>query len=312
MIYKKRKKPTVLAMLEVLHNRSQLGAKVHKYYINQKKGYYGECCFDVLTQKLVCECLVLNDLPFLDDGNEFQIDALIITAYAIYLYEIKNYEGTYYYKEGFFHSVFSDFKFESPIEWLNRKETYLQKILHDRGINLPIKSFTVFINPEFTLYDISYSEKVILPTAIPKHFRQMNQLDGELNQEHTNVARKLCEVSAKYIPRLKGVPDYEYEDLKKGLICENCGDFIHEVQDKRKTITCTGCGHRELAADCVFRHMEECIMMFPERKLAVKLVYSWCGGTVTEKRIRYAFKKNYQAQGYGRGRYYEQPKTETA
>ncbi|MFL2133642.1 nuclease-related domain-containing protein [Desemzia sp. FAM 24101] len=305
MIYKKRKKPTVLAMLEVLYKRAQLSAKVHKYYMNQKKGYYGECCFDVLTEKLECDCLILNDLPFQDDGNEFQIDALIITAYAIYLYEIKNYEGTYYYKDGFFRSVFSDFKFESPIEWLNRKETYLQKILYEYGINLPIKSFIVFVHPEFTLYDVSYSERVLLPTYIPQHFRQTNQLDGKLTQEHIYVASKLCEVSAQSIPTLKGVPSYEYDELKKGLICENCGEFIHEVKDKDKTITCAGCGYREVAAECIFRHIEEYKMMFPGRRVAFNLVDDWCGGLVTVKRIRYVFKKYYQAHGSGRGRYYE-------
>lgn len=305
MIYKKRKKPTVLAMLEVLYKRSQLSAKVHKYYLNQKKGYKGECCFDVLTEKIKCDCLILNDLPFQNDGNEFQIDALIITAHAIYLYEIKNYEGTYYYKDGFFHSVFSEFKFESPIEWLNRKETYLQKILYEYGIKLPIKSFTVFVNPEFTLYNVSYSERVLLPTSIPGHFRQMDQLDGELTEEHAYIASKLCEVSAQYIQTLKGVPDYEYDDLKKGLICENCGEFIQEVKGKSKTITCAGCGHREVASDCVLRHIEECKVMCPERKLALNLVYSWCGSTVSEKRIRYVLKMYYQAHGSGRGRYYE-------
>lgn len=304
IVYKKRKKPAVLAMLEILKKRAQLSAKAHKYYLNQKKGYLGECCFDALTEKIKCDCLVLNDLPFQDDGNEFQIDALIITAYTIYLYEIKNYEGEYYYKDGFFHSVSSNFKFESPIEWLNRKETYLQKILYEMGVDLPIKSFIVFVNPEFTLYDVSYSEKVLLPTSITRHFCYMDQLHGSLSQMHTETASKLCELSAQYIPRLKGVPRYEFQELEKGLICRDCESFLHEIPHKKKFAICSACNHQESASQCTVRHIEEYKTLFPDGTLTVDVVYNWCGGMVSKRSIAYTLQKHYQAHGSGRGRYY--------
>lgn len=44
------------------------------YYLNQEKGYEGEVQFDLLTEKLQPNCLILNDLQLENNKSSFQID----------------------------------------------------------------------------------------------------------------------------------------------------------------------------------------------------------------------------------------------
>ena len=74
-----------------------LSDKDKQHYFNLKKGYEGEVMFDSLTEKLQCECLILNDLLLKINNTTFQIDTLIISD-TIYLFEVKNFEGDYVYE----------------------------------------------------------------------------------------------------------------------------------------------------------------------------------------------------------------------
>src|SRR5690625_5694810 len=104
MLYKQRKKPYELKVLEYLDTRMLLSRKERQYYFSLKKGYEGEVLFDSLTEKLQCECFILNDLLLNSNNNTFQIDSLIITSDTIYLFEVKNHAGDYYYESDNFYN----------------------------------------------------------------------------------------------------------------------------------------------------------------------------------------------------------------
>lgn len=90
MIYKPRKKPQELRMLATFNPRW----KVKQHYINLEKGYEGEIHFDALIETLEIDALILHDLLLKLNSTTFQIDSLILTAEAIFCYEVKNYDGT--------------------------------------------------------------------------------------------------------------------------------------------------------------------------------------------------------------------------
>lgn len=62
MPYKPRTESTELLILRSLHTRMNLLEKDKQHYFNLKKGYEGEVMFDSLTEKLQCECFIVNDL----------------------------------------------------------------------------------------------------------------------------------------------------------------------------------------------------------------------------------------------------------
>ena len=98
MPFKSRSESAELLILRSLNSRMNLPAKDKQHYFNLQKGFEGEIQFDSVTAKLQLECYILNDLLLKQNNTTFQIDTLIILSETIYLFEVKNYEGDYYYE----------------------------------------------------------------------------------------------------------------------------------------------------------------------------------------------------------------------
>ncbi len=98
MLFKERKTSLEYALLKSLSSRMKLHEKDLQYLRNLEKGDEGERYFDSLTGALTCDFFVLNDLRLSCNNATFQIDALMITGETIYLFEVKNYKGDFYYE----------------------------------------------------------------------------------------------------------------------------------------------------------------------------------------------------------------------
>ena len=167
-VYKQRTKPFELKMLESLHRRKALPEEEKRYYYNLAKGYEGEVTFDQLTEQLDCECLILNDLLLNANNTSFQIDSVIVTLGKIYVYEVKNFDGDYYYEAD---RLFKKPKYEvtNPLHQLVRSESLLRQLLLRNGFNFQIEAFIVFINQAFTLYQAPLNTPIIFPTQVNQH-----------------------------------------------------------------------------------------------------------------------------------------------
>lgn len=97
MIIKERKEPDGLRVYSYLDRRAPLSEKEKQYYRSMQKGFEGEKHFDSLKKQLTSEHYMLNDLLLKHPNNHFQIDSLMIQANEICIYEIKNYQGDFYY-----------------------------------------------------------------------------------------------------------------------------------------------------------------------------------------------------------------------
>ncbi len=163
MIHKPRTESEGYFILKSLNNRMNLSDRDKEYYFNLKKGYEGELLFDSLTEKLECDCLILNDLLLKVNNTVFQIDSLIIVEEALYCFEVKNYEGDYYYEKERFYNRKSNSEISNPLNQINRSEFLLRQLLQNLGFKIPIHSSVVFINPEFTLYQAPSEQTVHSP-----------------------------------------------------------------------------------------------------------------------------------------------------
>ena len=179
MPYKSRTESAELLILRSLNTRMNLSDKDKQHYFNLKKGYEGEVIFDSLTEKLQCECLILNDLLLKLNNTTFQIDTLIIFSETIYFFEVKNYEGDYYYESD---RLYKKPKSEiiNPLNQLSRSESLLRQLLHNLGFNIPIDASVVFINPEFTLYQTPLNKPFIFPTQINRYLKNLNTIPSKL------------------------------------------------------------------------------------------------------------------------------------
>lgn len=272
-----------------------------QYFFNQIKGYEGELLFDSFTEKLLCDCLVLNDLLLQFNNITFQIDSLLVTPEVLYLFEVKNYEGDFYYESD---RLYKRPKMErnNPLIQLHRSESLLRQILQSYGFTMPIQAYVVFVNPAFTLYQAPLDIPIIFPTQLTSFLQNLNMSTAKLNNKHKMLAEKLVSMHLQESP-YSTLPGYKYETFRKGICCEKCGSLSIKIGG-RKCI-CIGCEHEELINDAVLRSVEELKLLFPEYKITTNLVHDWCKVVNSKKRIQRVLEKNYKTVRNNRWTYYE-------
>lgn len=301
-IYKARTESTELLCMESLSHRMNLAEKDQQHYSSLKKGYEGEVMFDSLTEKLTSECLILNDLLFQVNKTTFQIDSLIIFPQLIYLYEVKNFGGDYYFEGDKFLKRIPKIEYSNPLQQLERSESLLRQLLNQLGYQPTIDGSVIFINPEFSLFQAPLDKPFVLPTQLNRYMKKLDSSSSQLNGKHKILAEKLVAMHLEKSPYTQ-VPHYEYGHLKKGLTCVSCRSFAIFVEGKRSV--CKECGAEESVALAVLRHVREFKLLFPEEKITTRIVHEWCGGIVSMKSIRLILQRNFKMIGVHQWAHYE-------
>lgn len=292
MILKERTKSITHRVLESLNFRMNLPAEEQLKYENQVKGWAGEKQFDCYMSQFHQSGLVLNDLVLNYRDTVFQIDSLFIAKDSIYLYEVKNYTGSYFYKEDSFFTE-SGYQILNPLRQIDRSMTYLQNVLLRLGYRLPIYPLIVFINPEFTLYSIQPNMQFLFSYQVPKHLSSLSNQTFSIKQENASLARRLKELhNEDYRP--DNLPAYQLEQLKNGILCPICFSLSHSAT--RQNYLCNTCGHKETMTTAIKRSIKEFTLLFPDSLLTTSQIYDWCGKNYSRKRIRLVLKLNYQSQ----------------
>ncbi|HAM79197.1 nuclease-related domain-containing protein [Ornithinibacillus bavariensis] len=301
MILKERIKPAKLELLEILNNRMVLDDENKQDLYNLAKGYEGEVLLDTLLQNLEIDHLLVNDLMLQVNNTTFQIDSLLITD-AIYMFEVKNYEGDFYYDSNRFYTK-DNFEINNPLIQLERTESLLRQLLQNQGINLPIHASVIFINPEFMLYQAPANKPFIFPSQLNRLIKRLNTNPSRITNRHKALANKLISLHQKESPYTR-LPQYKYEQLQKGICCQHCYSISLDIEGRRKNCICSNCGYTEFLEHAVLRSVQEYKILFPEEKITTSGIYEWCG-LVSKKTISRILEKNYKATGVKRWTYFE-------
>lgn len=298
---KKRTKPIELMLFELLHTRLDLSQEDKQHYINLKKGYEGELRFDSFVEKLNCSCIVLNDLLFEVNNTTFQIDSLIIMQGKIILYEVKHFEGDYYYHSD---NVYKKPNFEivNPLNQLSRTESLFRQLLRKLKGNLNVDCFVIFTNPTFTLYQAPLDKPFIFPTQISQHFEKLSSIQTKLTERDRRIADQLLSLHVTE-SRFSRIPSYEYEELGKGIVCGRCNSFLENIANKK--CRCFRCGYEESIETAVLRSIQEFKLLFPDEKITTSKIFEWCKIVKSERRIRKILSSNFIKVGQHRWSYYE-------
>lgn len=303
MAYKTRPELKELKILRVLHKRMILSENDLQHFFTLKKGYEGEVLFDKLTEKLQCECYILNDLLFKVNNTTFQIDTLIIFSGKIHFYEVKNLEGDFYIdsKTNNFYKRPKK-EYINPLLQLSRSNSLLRQLLYNIGYNFPIDAQVVFINPQFTLYQAPLESPIIFPTQLNNYMNKLNVTTSKLNGKDRSLADKLISLHIEENP-YTNLPKYEYKKLKKGFTCIVCNSYSISVQGK--ICVCDDCGHEELVSTEVLRNVTEIKILFPTMKITTNLISEWCMAKGLKRTIKKILLKNYKQVGVRQWTYYE-------
>lgn len=301
MIYKERTKPNELLTMELLGRRMHLHHKDKQHLLNLQKGYEGEMLFDSLTKKLPSQCLILNDLLLQQNRTTFQIDTLIITQGKILLFEVKNFEGDYYYETGTFYKQPNQ-EITNPLHQMERSQSLLRQLILSLGFNPQIEGSVVFVNAKFMLYQAPRHQPIIYPTQITTHLSHLNAIESKLTDRHYKLADKLVALHISDSPFTK-VPEYNFEEFKKGMICEVCRSLSLSVYGQK--FICAKCGQIESAETAVIRSVAEFKALFPFEKITTTKIQEWNGGVCSKKRISTYLKRHYKRIGVRQWTYYE-------
>lgn len=185
---------------------------------------------------------------------------------------------------------------------MKQSESLLRQLLQNLGFNLPIHSYVVFINSEFTLYQTPLNKPFIFPTQLNRFLTTLNAIPSKLNERHKILADKLLSKHIKESP-FKILPIYDFEQLQKGITCIKCTSFSIHVEGQK--CICRECGLEEGVAKAIMRSVKEFKLLFPQHTITTNVIHDWCKVINSKKRIRSVLEKNYKKIGVRQWRYYE-------
>src|SRR5699024_9950487 len=255
----------------------------------------------LLDKNLTNSPILLYDLRFKFNNTEFQIDCLPIFSNKIYHFEIKNFEGDFYYDNDNWYIVQTKKEIRSPLQQLKRCQILLKELLHKLGYNVQVESCIIFINEEFTLYNAPINSQIILPTQVNRFIKRLNEQTAKINKYHTKLADQLVNLHILDSSH-KNIPTYEYDDFKKGITCKNCSSFLSPATTKR--LECKVCSHLEDISSSIMRNIAEFNLLFPDEKITTSTIYNWCGGVISQKPIRRVLQENLKPVGSRKSTYY--------
>ncbi|HHY73657.1 MAG TPA: NERD domain-containing protein [Bacillus bacterium] len=306
MILKPRFESTELQLLRFLHSRAKLSDKDANQYFRLEKGYEGETKFDEWLKDLSDDWIVLNDLLFEINNTVFQIDSTLLSNEGTYLFEVKNYDDDYYIENEQWYSK-SGKEITNPLHQLDRSETQFRRLLQELGYNpskMQIKSYVVFVNHNFYLYQAPLNLPIIFPTQINRFMDKLNMKPTSKPRDSlTKLANQLLSKQLKESPYIR-LLDYKYEQLRKGIICGSCQSIFSDSQTLSRLIVCSKCGCMENIDAAVLRSVEEYKLLFPERKITTNSIQEWCKIIKSKKTIRRILSTNFIPQGHGNATYY--------
>lgn len=301
MILKYRHESDELKMMNLLQCRMEFTEKEKQRHFKLRKGYEGEVKYDEWMESLEIEHLTLNDLLLETNDTSLQIDSSVIVPDALLLFEVKNSEGDYYYEDERLKKM-NGTEIKDPLLQLERSTSLLRQLLNSLGFHLEIKSYIVFINPEFTLYQAPKNAPIILPSQLNRFMKKLNKKHSRMNNMHKKLAEKLLALHKVDNPYQR-LPKYTYEQLTKGVICVKCHHFIEKII--KKEFMCSYCGTHEKVETAVIRSIGEIQLLFPEKKITTTEVYDWCNGVLSRKTIRHVLKKHFNVVGTKRHQYFK-------
>ncbi|UOQ83654.1 nuclease-related domain-containing protein [Gracilibacillus salinarum] len=301
MIVKERQMPNELVMLELLSRRKKLSSEEFKRYQNLSRGFEGELQFDSIVRNYGNNLTVINDLRLKNNNKNFQIDSTVITNDTIYLFEIKNFLGQYYFDNEILFKL-PNIEIENPIYQRDRATSLFRRYLHLKGFDITIKSYIVFIHPECIVYQTPLSQKILFHANIRTLISRLNE-NSHSSKNGQNVVNTLL---ASHSQELPVSTTYTFDELEKGIPCCQCGSMSTYVEGR--IIICNECHVYEKADASIIRNIEAFHLLFPNEKLTTKGIAEWCGKGISEDRCKRQLLKHFVKQGVTSNTYFTNKK----
>lgn len=291
-----------LLLLRSLAWRMDLGAEGFRRLEQLQRGYEGELAFYRFVQeKFNGGGIFLFDFLFEWGGRSFQVDSLLIANNEVRLFEVKNFEGDYFIQDEGWFSLRTKKEIANPLLQLRRSDHLFRGLLSQLASRYSVRSSLAFVNPRFFLYGAPVQLPALFPGQFGRFFDQLNKGAGVVTDFHRELAEKLvaCHIEDNPFER---VPKYGFDELKKGVPCQECGVFMG--RKTRYYLICPFCKSLESNEKAICRLALELILLFPDIDISSSKLYRWCGELFSLNTIRKTLKKHFIYVKKGRSSYF--------
>lgn len=283
--------PKDLQKRRILFARMNLSTQEKQQYIRLLKGHEGEKQFyQLIKNNHTTNSIFLHDLLLQSNNSLFQIDHILIHAQTIFSFEVKNYEGEFIIENGNWYVKSTKQEIRNPLNQLNKSDYLLRQLVKNLGYNLPVKSYLVFINRDFTLYQLPPNLPILLRSQLNRFIQFLNKSHVPLKQEHHQLAQDLKKVQITD-SSFEKLPDYDFKQLRKGITCPECYMFLS--RERQSFLLCDNCGYTETLEKGILRNVFEFHLLFPQEKITTNVIYEWCHIFRSPRTIRKVLSKHF-------------------
>ena len=299
MIISERKISRDLAYYRALSFRCHLNGEEAKKLSVLERGNAGECIYDEVFDDVGHgSVFVFRDIYLGIEDSVAQYDALIVSDAGITVNEIKNYSGFYRVeKEKWFAGNFE--VPDDPPSQLKRSMNKLLRLKYIHRLNFEIEGKVVFPHIDFRLNcdNRHVREKLVMRSEMRDYLKQFkNDYAGRYAEGIANA------ISAHIIDNPYFDKSADFDSIRKGLYCGNCGSF--EVENNHFFMKCCKCGSQEKKETHLIRAMSDFSALFLNERMTKKKLLIFVDYAVSQRTAQRMLNKYCECIENGAHTYY--------
>lgn len=299
MIISERKISKDLSYYRALSFRCQLSGEDAKKLSVLERGFAGECIYDEVFDDVGHgSVFVFRDIYLGIEDSVAQYDALVVSDAGITVNEIKNYSGFYRVeKEKWF---FGNFEVpDDPPSQLKRAMNKLLRLQYIHRLNFEIAGKVVLPHIDFRLNcdNREVREKLVMRSELRDYIKQFkNDYAGRYAEDIVDA------ISAHIIDNPFFDKSADFDLVRKGLYCGNCGSF--EIEDNHFYMKCCKCGSREKKETHVLRAISDFSALFLHERMTKKKFLVFVNHAVSQRTAQRMLNKYCECIENGAHTYY--------
>lgn len=248
------KYPSLLAYERILYHRMNKFNNHRYYYENLEKGDFGEQdAVKLLKQFGMDHWIVIRNI-WLNQNGRFECDILLITSHCLYVFEVKNFDGVFEYKDG---DCFLNGKLLSNNCIFQAQKAFrnMKQIIQRLPFSVNIKGALLFIGEFNTVKihsmvnDIATISRSDFKKYILKIISDESSHLKQLNTESVKNHLQIFETNNPFMP--KPIKPEVMQGLRKGIYCVHCQSFGLTI--KKHKIFCRRCKGTETRDEAMVR-----------------------------------------------------------
>lgn len=292
------KRPTELDQLRILCRRKRYVSEDERYQLMRlEAGEAGEETVIQYLREYGCEHWVVLRNVWLSDYGVCECDILLITNHCIYVFEVKNYTGTFTYENGTCLINGRNNK-NNCIAQARKAYLNLRDIIQKYARNIKTEGALIFVGIDNMVDIKSPVEDIqVIQRNQLRHFIQkiaeQEQIKAYRPIDKFALIQHLeaQQVSNPYFP--KPLTLGEMTEIKKGIYCAHCHSFDVEV-GKSQYISCP-CGFSEPRDRAIVRTICEYGVLQYDETLKLENLLQFFGDDVTRNKLSQVLHKYFES-----------------